>query len=150
MMKLLQYILISVLMLGIALAAPARTQTTPIRLPFNLNVALCVNNWDQASSLVQQMLISPNLSSGDRSQLLALSTQIKSYQTAGVPIDQSDACAMAIAPTPSNSTRVSLLPASNCVSGNLMVNGRCLSNQTAVRRYSRSVQEGDHRDGNEG
>lgn len=120
-MKLLKYLLIAFLVLGIALIAPARTQTTPMRLPRALNAALCLNQWDKASTQVQQLLDSPTLSSGDRDQLVTLSTQIKSYQSTRASVDQGDACARALSPA------------------------QGARNQTAVRRQNRSVEEGDYR-----
>jgi len=142
-MKLLKYIFISLLVLGVALIAPAKTETIPVRLPLNLNAALCVNNWDRALTLVQQMLNSPSLTAGDRTSLITLSTQIKTYQISGRAVDQSNACADAIAPSQGSNITISLSPNSNCISSTLAVNGRCLSNGTAVRRFSRSLEEGD-------
>lgn len=120
-MKMLKYLLIACLVLGVALIAPARTQTAPVRLPRALNAALCLNQWDQASTSVQQLLDAPTLSASDRSQLVALSNQIKNYQSTKASVDQGDACAKAIAPA------------------------QGVSNRTAVRRQNRSVEEGDHR-----
>lgn len=120
-MKLLRYLLIAFLVFGVALVGPARTQTAPLRLPRALNATLCLNQWDRASSLVQQLLDSPTLAAGDRSQLAVLSAQIKNYQTTKASVDQSDACARAL--LPAQGTR----------------------NRTAVRRQNRSIEEGDHR-----
>ncbi|HEY9623023.1 MAG TPA: hypothetical protein V6C78_21895 [Crinalium sp.] len=141
-MKLLKYILISILVLGIALIAPAMTQPIPTHLPLNLSAALCINNWDRALALVQQMLNSPDVSSSDRTQLVALSAQIRHYQQYGGPVDQSDACASAISPGQSH-VATNRSPGFNCAATHLTVDGRCFANQTAARRYSRSIEEGD-------
>ena len=119
-MKLLKYILISLLVLGVLLIAPARTQTASMRLPRDLNVAICLNNWDRASALVQQLLDSSTLSSDERVQLGVLSSQIADYRTNKTSVDQSDACATAIAPA------------------------KGARNRTAIRRQNRSVEEGDY------
>lgn len=51
-MKLLKYLLISVLVFGIALTSPARSQTPPVRWPLDLSAALCMNNWDEALTIM--------------------------------------------------------------------------------------------------
>lgn len=135
-MKLLKYLFISVLVFGITLISPARSQTPP-RLPVDLSAALCMNNWDQALTLVQQMLNASTLSPTERSQLATLSTQIREYQRAETLIDQSEACETAIFPGWRSSHRYAQrsgdAPSANA------------SSQVAENRRRRSIEEGDYR-----
>lgn len=162
-MKLLRYALLSVLILVLAIALPARTQTVDVsQLPANLNVALCMNDWNRASSMVQQLLDSNSTSAASKQQLILLQRQIQQYRAGNLRVDQSDACAAAVASglndgnllsaeTSANNTsanRVELPTQANpaiatCSSGAMSVDGRCLSNQTAARRHNRSWELGD-------
>ncbi|HEY9749533.1 MAG TPA: hypothetical protein V6C63_12690 [Allocoleopsis sp.] len=162
-MKLLRYALLSVLILVLAIALPARTQTVDVsQLPANLNVALCMNDWNRASSMVQQLLGSNATSAASKQQLILLQRQIEKYRAGNFRVDQSDACAAAVASglndgnllsaeTASNNTspnRVELPTQANpaiatCSAGTMSVDGRCLSNQTAARRHNRSWELGD-------
>jgi hypothetical protein len=162
-MKLIRYVLLSALMLVLVIASPARTQTVDVsQLPANLNIALCVNDWNRASSMVQQLLSSNLTSAASKQQLTALQRQIEKYQAGDLRVDQSDACAAAVASglndgnllsaeTSSNNTsanQAGLSTPSNpaiatCSSGTMAVDGRCLSNQTAARRHNRSWELGD-------
>lgn len=136
-MKLLKYLLISVLVFGIALSSPARTQTPPVRWPRDLSAALCMNNWNEALTIMQYMLSSPSLQSAERSQLVSLSTQIRGYQRAGTLIDQSEACEMAISPslrTRDSNTRAQRIS-----------NTQSASSEAAANRRRRSAEAGDYR-----
>ena len=162
-MKLIRYILLSALMLVLVIASPARTQTVDVsQLPANLNIALCVNDWNRASSMVQQLLGSSLTSAASKQQLIVLQGQIEKYQSGELQVDQSDACAAAVASGLNNgnllpeeasssntSTNRAELPTqanpaiATCSSGTMGVDGRCLSNQTAARRHNRSWELGD-------
>lgn len=142
-MERLKFVLISVLVLVFVLVTPARTQTTPqIQLPYNLNVALCVNDWDRALNIVQEMLSSSSIGADARSQLTSLSTQLEAYQARSLQVDQSDACEAAIAAGQGGNVN-SIGSSSGCVLGNMAADGRCFSNPSAAKRHSRSVEEGD-------
>lgn len=162
-MKLIRYVLLSVLVFVLAIAAPARTQTVDVsQLPVRLNTALCVNDWNRASTMVQQLLSSDLTPAASKQQLIILQRQIEQYRSGNLRVDQSDACAAAVAsgfgngntiqadrPGRSANSNVASRPNSanpaiaTCSSGNMSVNGRCLSNQTAVRRHNRSWELGD-------
>ena len=162
-MKLIRYVLLSALMLVLVIASPARTQTVDVsQLPTRLNTALCMNDWNQASTMVEQLLSSSLTPAASKQQLIILQRQIEKYRAGGVRVDQSDACAAAVdsgfgngstlaRETSSNNSSATLAdrptqanPAiATCSSGSMSVDGRCLSNQTAVRRHNRSWELGD-------
>lgn len=162
-MKLIRYVLLSALMLVLVIASPARTQTVDVRqLPTNLNIALCMNDWNRASTMAQQLLSSDLTPAASKQQLIILQRQIEKYQAGSLRVDQSDACAAAVdsgfgngntlaretssnnsSPTPADRPTQANPAIATCTSGNMSVDGRCLSNQTAVRRRNRSWELGD-------
>jgi hypothetical protein len=167
-MKLIRYVLLSVLVFVLAIATPARTQTVDVsQLPIRLNTALCVNDWNRASTMVQQLLSSDLTPVASKQQLIILQRQIEQYRSGNLSIDQSDACAAAVAsgfgngntiradrPGSSANSNVANRPNSTrpnsanpaiatCNSGYASIDGRCLSNQTAARRHNRSWELGD-------
>jgi len=163
-MKLIRFLVLAVLILCLAVT-PAWTQTPtqiPVaQLPFNLNTALCVNDWGRALSMLQELLSADN-SGFDRQQLLVLRQQIARYEATGARVDQSESCAAAVAVGQGSNTvqqtaqAASLGAASDQNAGGSegtsqstcnpryrSTSGKCLSNETAFRRHQRSWEEGD-------
>lgn len=142
-MKLINFALIFVFVLLLALSTPAKTQTTDtVLLPPALNIAMCVNDWDKSLDILQTLLGSDTISADYRQQLVALRSKLEDYQARKVQIDQSEACAAVITPagrSESVSNRGSSGSSDHCAS-----NGRCFSNRVAKKRYERSLAEGDH------
>ena len=159
MMKFLKLALIAALGLMFALATPARTQTVPFQdLPVTLNTALCVNNWDRAVTIVQQMLGSPTTSAQLRQHLTALQPRLKDYRARGIRLDQRDACAAAIAPTQSHTIAVSgsssttvqptshpvaPAPSATCAPERTAADGRCMTTGAGATRRNQSLENGD-------
>lgn len=142
-MKIINFALIFVLVLLLALSAPGRTQTTaPVLLPPSLNTAMCVNDWEKALSILQTLLGSDTTTVESRQQLVALRSKIQEYRARRVQIDQSDACAAALIPVGRNesvSNRGSSDSSNHCTT-----DGRCFGNRSAKKRHERSLAEGDY------
>jgi hypothetical protein len=154
-MKLINFALIFVLVLLLALSAPARTQTTDstsspltdiVQLPAGLNIAMCVNDWDKALNIVQKLL-GDTITAESRQQLVTLRSKLEDYRARGVKIDQSNECAAAI-PAAGQSERTSNRGSSsssrNCNSSrHITADGRCFANRAAKKRHERSLVNGD-------
>ena len=146
-MKLINFALIFVLVLLLALSAPARTQTTDIvQFPAELNIAMCVNDWDKALNIVQKLL-GDTTTAESRQQLVTLRSKLEDYRARGVQIDQSNECAAAIPAagrSESVSNRGSSNSSRNCNSSrNITADGRCFANRAAKKRHERSWVNGD-------
>lgn len=147
-MKLTNFALIFALVLLLVVATPARTQTINIaQLPTELNIALCMNNWDKALNLLQPLISSDTISAQSHQQLVALRSKIEDYRAKRAQVDQSDACAAAIATTGPNrnvsTNNVTSNRGSSGASTNCAADGKCFANLAAKKRHNRSWAEGD-------
>ena len=68
---------------------PARAQSTTI---FDLDQAICANNWSTAISITGQLIAKDETTSEQRSSLLTLRRQLERYRTEGVLVSDVEAC----------------------------------------------------------
>ena len=157
-MRLVHFVLTFMLGLLLVLATPILTPATQTAgLPVGLNTALCMNDWDKALNILQQMINTKTTTAATQQQLVALRSTVEDYRARNVRIDQSEACAAAILPAKPNqsisthttqgASSTAMLrkpqPSANCNASNLAADGKCLQNKVAKQRHNRSWEAGD-------
>lgn len=153
------------------LPAPAQAQTDRPEtlqetLQANFSAAFCRNDWNQALTVLQQIIGSEDTAAQSRPPLIALRYQLEDYRARNARFDQSSssACAAAIAaadqpaPAPTQTfdwdqalqafvnrpVERARPSASGCSDpSTLSAEGRCLPNPTARARHDRSWGLGD-------
>ncbi len=68
---------------------PAQAQRTSI---FDLDRAICVNNWSAAIGIVGQLVAKDDTTQVQRSSLLTLRRQLERYRTEGILVSDAEAC----------------------------------------------------------